>query len=325
MATGEDVAPLGPMRMDWRKRARECLGRSKNQSWRPRKRPRVKSFQAIRTLDNALALCCDGLLTWKPQPELPPLQRPFHTLVGDSGSENFALVQFLQRPMNLSIDFFPDPSHAVYRNFIAGLKASGLWPHTLMCMLAFNARHGPWCSDQRLWQVHESMLEYFEVEAWAVCPLFEAYLPGLIKDRRLEASTDSGTAEAIWHDLKELRNPGAQRQLREPQQVPRVRQGEPQRGQALVREGALADLRLHRFGPLPRPALPADLGEDPQHEGVAVRRREAGDEGGVGRGATASPKLSEYARGVHHDLHGRRCPHTTARLSRSRSAMGGVA
>lgn len=82
------------MRIDWRKRAREWLGRSKNQSWRPRKRPRVKSFQAARTLDNALqvAFCCDGLLTWKPQPELPPLQRPFHTLVGDSGSENFALV-----------------------------------------------------------------------------------------------------------------------------------------------------------------------------------------------------------------------------------------
>lgn len=107
--------------------------------------------------------------------------------------------------MHLSIDFFPDPSHAVHRDFIAGLKACGRWPHTLVCMLAFNARHGPWCSDQRLWQVHETMIVYFEMESWTGCPLFEASLSGLIKDRRLDASIDGSTAEAIWGGLKELR------------------------------------------------------------------------------------------------------------------------
>lgn len=207
-ATGESEAPQQVLQSSWRKRAREWLGKSREQAWRPKKRQRVKSFQTIRALDHAMqvALGSDGLLTYEAAtPPLPALQRPFHTIVGDSGPENFCSIQFLTRSLGLNLDFFPDPSHAVHRDFMAGLKSAQLWPHTLMCMMAFNARHGPWASDARLWQVHDAMTEYFELEGHSSCPLFKAYMPGFIKDRRCGSLVDEHTAEEIWQDMACLR------------------------------------------------------------------------------------------------------------------------
>lgn len=203
MATGENDAPLQPMRQDWRKRARAWLAKSRGQAWRPRKRHRVMRFQALGTLDRSIrtALSCDGLLTWQKQgPPAPPLE-----LVGDSRPDNFCLAQFLQRRMELNIDFFPGPSHGAHRDMMAGLKKAGLWPHALLAMLAFNARHGPCHSNARLWQVRDSMREYFEMETASACPLIEAFLPGLIRDQKREDSIGENTAEDIWRDLSLLR------------------------------------------------------------------------------------------------------------------------
>ena len=139
-----------------RKRKGENIDSSE---WNPKKRHRFDAFKWLAQTDWQL-LQHTGLgfghfaLTAEQRKQKPWHQWPLLNYAGDQGSKEQCGLWVLKRKLQLNMDEVPDQGHGVWDDCKLGLKAiPDLWSHTLLMLLAWNVRHGPWQEDIRFAQV----------------------------------------------------------------------------------------------------------------------------------------------------------------------------
>ncbi len=88
------------------------------QSEKPRKRHRVKAYQFLRRLDNALQFHTGGgLARYQVQPadlmavDSSWIEWPRLSITADRGSDVVSAMHFCQRRLLLNVDYLPDASH----------------------------------------------------------------------------------------------------------------------------------------------------------------------------------------------------------------------
>ena len=139
-----------------RKRKGENIDSSE---WNPKKRYRFDAFKWLaqtgwQLLQNTGLGFGHFALTAEQRKQKPWHQWPLLNYAGDQGSKEQCGLWVLKRKLQLNMDEVPDQGHGVWNDCKLGLKAiPDLWSHTLLMLLAWNVRHGPWQEDIRFAQV----------------------------------------------------------------------------------------------------------------------------------------------------------------------------
>ena len=73
------------------------------------------------------------------------------------------------------------------------------WEVVALTTVVFNINHGPWKTAMWLAELSEAQVEYFRNKDSCSCPLFQAFLPDIARDRcREQDLTSPGFAEEMW-------------------------------------------------------------------------------------------------------------------------------
>jgi hypothetical protein len=121
----------------------------------------------------------------------------------DMGSNNVACVSYLQYgPLHLNLDVTYDFSHGAYNDVKGMEKDVGLWPSVLMLTTAYNCRYGSDLSPNRLKQIRESLFEYMLKADPQTCPLYNGYLPDILRQAGVpELMSDPDIAFEFWDKM----------------------------------------------------------------------------------------------------------------------------
>ena len=124
------------------------------QKWQSTTRNRKDTAVWIGTTDNSLRQTIGiGLshfvISEKMEDKVPASKWPLASYAGDEGTVEDSCKNVLQRKLRCNLDDMKDPGHAMWNTCKGSLKKSGLWDHTGLMMLAWNAPHGPWAEDRR--------------------------------------------------------------------------------------------------------------------------------------------------------------------------------
>lgn len=201
---------LAAYKSSWRKRVRSWLGKSSDAAWRPRKRHRTGAFKWLVNLENSLeaGVGVGGLSKWHIEDvdaeDVDATKWPLLNLVTDCGSECVSGALFLARHLRLNVDWCPDPSHGVHRDFLGSLKSARLWQHELLMMLTYNNRHGEWDGNRKFRAAKQGMASYFATFRPTECPLFMALLGGFLRDRQEDYRLNEiGVEASIWAAVRD--------------------------------------------------------------------------------------------------------------------------
>lgn len=182
------------------------------QSWRPRKKRRVKSEQWLRAVDQQLRKSSNEQLSLSfyavpsdPTHRKSAFDWPALSIAADQGPDGVCALQWASRKANLNFDPVWDLSHIATNSWKAGLAKAGVMVHQRLMAIAWNARHGPWLEGVRWSQATESLEEHVQlVGAGGDDPLFVFLAPKMLEDAGQEASVkDADMLEQLWEDVKE--------------------------------------------------------------------------------------------------------------------------
>lgn len=178
------------------KRSREWAQRNVGQDieiGRPKKKPRLESFQDLVALDNMLSVGTGSGLSQfstvdEQGHEQPPEEWRILSLSPDQGPDCKCAVNFLQfSGMSLVVDCCDDMSHGAWNDIRAMLKGSGAWSHQLLMMCAYNTPYGSAPSPARLDQARLALEWYLRDIDIQQDQLFQHFMPLILQDAGLSS------------------------------------------------------------------------------------------------------------------------------------------
>lgn len=184
----------------WRKRCREFIsGADTAEATRQRKRYRVKSYQWLLCLDNALLVSSGaGLDRYIPGEGQDPWTWRSLSVASDQGSDALCATNWLAYgPGGANVDRVDDASHGVHNDLMAMIRPCGLAAHQLLMNLSRNAIYGPFDEGRRHIECRQAIEEWSKRCAWE-CPVFRAALPGILDDK---GESDRLTQPGIEQDI----------------------------------------------------------------------------------------------------------------------------
>ena len=201
-------------KLDRLKRTRAWIRREDKQateSWRPKKKRRVKAEQWLRAVDSQLRLASQHTVSLDAlvQPADVTLRSsafdwPSASVNSDQGPDGVCAVGWCQRFANCNLDATWDLSHIVANSWKGGMAQSGLMPFHRLMTVGWNARHGPWLEAVRWGQAMETMQHHVSLMQCAECPLFVQLLPKILADSgEAHRIHERDIAEVVWNDLQE--------------------------------------------------------------------------------------------------------------------------
>ena len=121
----------------------------------------------------------------------------------DQCSVGWAAGYFLRYEMKLNVEFVMDPSHRFWRDIKLALGDARLWHVILMLGIPWNVNYGPWMQSSFFLKVQDAAKDYVgSVSEGAHCPLFQAALPAIARDRGEEHMVGSDAwAKARFQEL----------------------------------------------------------------------------------------------------------------------------
>lgn len=112
--------------------------------------------------------------------EAAPSTWPCLGVAPNQGSDGMCFIHYMfEQRVNVHVWF--DPSHGVWRDQEAAMKAIGLSGFAFLMVAAFNLTNGPWDSQPRYIQMLEASNEYMQTQA-GTCPLLATFKKDLCKN-----------------------------------------------------------------------------------------------------------------------------------------------
>jgi len=216
----EDKAGLDAARAGWRSRARQFLNRGveagdgEEQHVEPQKKKhRVKAMVWGLALDNCLMSCTGkGLEAFEISSlagdrASDPYSWPELSVAPDQGTDGMCMAHALAygwAGKQYNVDLVWDPSHGGTNDIKLTVKATGLWHHELLTVVAAAAPFSPFGDGTRRVQVQEAMAEYMAAHRPTTEPLFLSLLPDLLAERsEAHRAHEPDIAEELWTAIKE--------------------------------------------------------------------------------------------------------------------------
>lgn len=181
----------------------EDQGRAK----KPKKVHRAKSYHGVLAWDNAFQhslgkglahFCLPAALADRGD----PFCWPRINQAADQGSDNICGGNYFIYKQSCNLVRSWDLSHGVWRDFALTVKRSRQWPFFLVMTCCQNAFHGPWSEDRFYETVRAAVDEMFVVCSPEADPLFNHYLPAILKDRgELHRLGEPDICKEVWQDM----------------------------------------------------------------------------------------------------------------------------
>jgi hypothetical protein len=174
-----------------------------------KKRQRTKAYQWLLAVENILQQYTgQGFNKYLPpasgsQPASSPYSWPWLGIALDRGPDSWAAKQFLKYHLHANVEEFPDQSHDCWNDVRNALRATGLWNHVLLMVLALNLSHAPF--EEGKWHsvLCDAFQEYYRI-ASSRDALFLRFLPKILADwRELHRLAEPNIAQDVWDRLPE--------------------------------------------------------------------------------------------------------------------------
>ena len=107
-------------------------------------------------------------------------------MVADQAGTDVAGHAFLSNYLGLRVNLLMDPPHRVWNCEKLGLVQGDGWDVVSLLTLPFNINYGPWTTVVWLAQLAGAHHEYVSQFSGSTCPLFQAHLADIARERHLE-------------------------------------------------------------------------------------------------------------------------------------------
>lgn len=191
-----------------RKRSAGELGLDESTVARPEKK-RKKAYSWGVALGQSIRTLTGKTLEFFRRPggpqEVDPHAWPHIAVSADQGSVGAACANFLLFQQKLNLTMLWDPSHGVWRDQEAALRACNLRSFSYLMCAVLNLGHSPWDQHSRFWQLSESTQEWLQHMS-ADCPLLRLYLPKILEEWSWEGAVDDETLSTVIGMLRDRWN-----------------------------------------------------------------------------------------------------------------------
>ena len=172
-----------------------------------KKRQRSKAYSWLLAVENILKeYTGKGLAQYlapqhSHQSAVCPYSWPWLGIALDRGSDSWAAKQFLKYHLHANVEEFPDQSHDVWNDVRGALRATGLWNHVLLMVLALNLSHAPFGDGKWHEILHSAFKEYYRLASHRD-PLFQRFWKNILADwNEMHREHEPNIIQNVWDRL----------------------------------------------------------------------------------------------------------------------------